>query len=96
MYYWCGEFSARSTICSGTFSGTFAFCLGGVGLERLSKLIGAGSILFAANAFEQGDNLIGSFTFNKTADALKISAASADKFDVVDLVVVVQFKDDLF
>ena len=52
--------------------------------ERLRKLIGAGSVVSAADALQKGNDLFCCSALNEFADALQISAAAADEFHVVD------------
>ena len=63
--------------------------------ERLCKLIGAGSVVSAADALQKGNDLFCRSALNEFADALQISAAAADEFHVVDAVLVIQIEDDL-
>lgn len=67
-----------------------------IGHQRLRKLVGAGGVLSAFDPMEQGIDLIGRFSLHETGNALQISAAAADKFYVVDLVVVTDIEYDLF
>ncbi len=51
------------------------------------KLIGARSIAFAFDTFEGRDNFVYIFIIDEFSDSLKVSAATADEFDVADLIV---------
>ena len=77
-------------------SGVLFAAFGGVGQERLCELIGAGRILLATDALEQGDDFIGGFPFHEAADPLEISAASSNEFDIVNGIIFIDVKNDLF
>ena len=54
--------------------------------DSFGKLVGARSVVSATNAKQQRCNFVDIFSFNETGDALQITAATADKTNVVHFI----------
>lgn len=66
-----------------------------IGADRQRKLVGAGGVVPALDAFERFADLIDIFALYELGDALQVSAASSDEFYVMDIIFPVHVKDDL-
>lgn len=63
--------------------------------QRLGELIGAGCALAADNAAQLFDQYVDILSYRKFGNALQIAAASVDKFDARENVVIVYVEYDL-
>lgn len=63
--------------------------------DGVSELVGAGSVVPAFDAFERCLDFFECFSLDEAGYALQISAATADKFHVVDLILFIDVEDDL-
>ena len=88
--------SARDFFCDLLFVLCLCAAFRRVRLQRLCELVGAGSILLAADALEQRDDFVGGAPLDQAADPLQVAAAAADELDIVNGIVLADVKDDLF
>lgn len=63
--------------------------------ESPCKLIGAGSVVPAADALQERNDFLCLPAFDKFSDALQVAAAAADEFHVVDAVLLIEIEYDL-